>query len=189
MCPAQPSRLRLRVAQADASIARFDASNNGFFALVNAFRDASKLRDLSSIYTLLDVDGTYYIADKSGAITAYGDAVTGDPASAIERKREFRLPEPVTGFTCRSISKYRPACPILAVSASQLCVSTVLRVRSWLSCGVLDRDQKSGVNFGTVIDCLSGACQHRNRWHSCGAELNLRRENPSWYAPMLTAMP
>jgi hypothetical protein len=55
---------------ADTSIAAFDASNDGFFALWHAFQDASKLRDLSSVYTVLDSDNTYFIADKSGKITA-----------------------------------------------------------------------------------------------------------------------
>jgi len=86
-------------AEADASIAAFDESNEGIGALWHAFQDGSKLRDLSSVYTVLDVDGTYYIADKDGTITAYGDAVPGDPDSAIVEKASFRLPEPVTGLT------------------------------------------------------------------------------------------
>jgi hypothetical protein len=83
--------------RAEASIAAFDASNHGFLALVRAFREASKLRDLSGVYTLLDREGTYYIGDKRGAITAWGDVEPAAPEAPIERKREFSLPGPVTG--------------------------------------------------------------------------------------------
>ncbi len=86
-------------AEADASIAAFDASNQGVRAIWRAMREASKLRDLSSVYTVLDVDHTYYVADKSGAITAYADAEPGNPASAIAVKGVFQLPEPVTGLS------------------------------------------------------------------------------------------
>lgn len=48
---------------------------------------------------MLDIDNTYYIADKTGSITAYGDADPGDPASPIALKGTFQLPEPVTGLT------------------------------------------------------------------------------------------
>ncbi len=85
--------------EADESIAAFDESNHGFFAIWQAFRDASKLRDLSSVYTVLDADNTYYIADKSGVITAYGDADPNDPASAIVEKGRFELPASVSGLT------------------------------------------------------------------------------------------
>lgn len=85
--------------EADASIAKFDESNDGLFALWHAFRNATKLRDLSSIYTVLDSDNTYFIADKSGKITAFADADPKDPASAIVEKATFQIPEPVTGLT------------------------------------------------------------------------------------------
>ena len=94
-----PGARRWTEAEADASIARFDKSNEGLVAIWQAFQDASKLRDLSSVYTVLDVDNTYYIADKSGSITAYGDADPMDPASPIVEKGTFQLPEPVTGLT------------------------------------------------------------------------------------------
>jgi hypothetical protein len=94
-----PGARRWTEAEADASIARFDESNQGIGAIWRAFRDASKLRDLSSVYTVLDADNTYYIADKSGSITAYGDADPTDPASPIVEKGTFQLPVPVTGLT------------------------------------------------------------------------------------------
>lgn len=84
--------------QADEAIAYFDDNNDGFFAIVKAFREAQKLRDLSGVYTVLDRDNIYYIGSKDGVITAYGDAVPGDADSVIEKKREFKLPEPVTGL-------------------------------------------------------------------------------------------
>jgi hypothetical protein len=85
--------------QAEASIARLNESNHGVLSIFNAFREARKLRDLSSVYTLLDVDNVYYIGDKKGTITAYGDADPNDPRSPIELKRQFALPEEVTGLT------------------------------------------------------------------------------------------
>jgi hypothetical protein len=85
-------------AEAEASIAAFDRSHSGFFAILRAFREARKLRDLSGVYTLLDARNAYYIGDKHGVVTAYGDAVPDDPASPIEKLREFRLPPEVTGL-------------------------------------------------------------------------------------------
>lgn len=85
-------------AQADDAIAYFEENNDGFFAIVRAFREARKLRDLSGVYTVLDRDNIYYIGSKEGVISAYGDATPGDQASAIEKKREFELPDEVTGL-------------------------------------------------------------------------------------------
>jgi hypothetical protein len=85
-------------ADADESIEGFDASNEGLFAIWRAMQAASKLRDLSSVYTVLDVDNTYYIADKTGRISAYGDADPSDPASAIVQRGTFRMPDGVTGL-------------------------------------------------------------------------------------------
>jgi hypothetical protein len=93
-----PGAERYTESQAEASIAAFDERNRGFLAIVKAFREAQKLRDLSSVYTLLDVDDTYYIGDKNGTVKAYGDAQPNDPASPIEKKREFALPQAVTGL-------------------------------------------------------------------------------------------
>ena len=85
-------------AEADDAIAYFEQADVGVGSLWRAFQEASKLRDLSGVYTILDRDHTYYIADKDGVIRAYGDADPKDPTSAIEMKREFQLPEPVTGL-------------------------------------------------------------------------------------------
>ena len=86
-------------AEADTSIASFDESNQGAFAIWHAFREGMKLRDLSSVYTLLDRDNTYFIADRSGTITAYGDADPKDPESPIIVKGSTKLPEGVSGLT------------------------------------------------------------------------------------------
>ena len=84
---------------AEPAIDRFDESNEGLTSIYQAFKHASKLRDISSVYTVLDVDNTYYVGDKSGSITAYGDADPHDPASAIVKKASFQLPPEVTGLT------------------------------------------------------------------------------------------
>lgn len=85
-------------AEADASIAAFDAGTHGILAIWRAFREARKLRDLSGVYTLLDRDGIYYVGDAHGTITAWGDADPRDRGSAIEKKRELRLPPEATGL-------------------------------------------------------------------------------------------
>lgn len=84
--------------QADEAIAYFDNNNEGFLAIVRAYREAQKLRDLSGVYTVLDRDNIYYIGSKEGLISAYGDRVAGDQTSPIEKKREFKLPPEVTGL-------------------------------------------------------------------------------------------
>jgi len=93
-----PGAKRYTEAEALASIAAFDRSNSGFFAIARAFGEARKLRDLSGVYTLLDAENVYYIGDKGGVITAYGDSVPGDPDSPIEKRAEFRLPSEITGL-------------------------------------------------------------------------------------------
>ncbi len=84
--------------RADEIIAAFDEDNDGIDALVLAFREAQKLRSLSSIYTLLDANNDYFIADQRGFISAYGDAEPGNPDSAISVKRRFDFPPEVTGY-------------------------------------------------------------------------------------------
>ena len=78
---------------ADDSIADFDDNNTGLLAIVTAFTEAQKLRDLASVYTLVDNNNEYYIAYKAGYIEVYGDAVADDRTSAIELKRTFHYPE------------------------------------------------------------------------------------------------
>ncbi len=84
---------------AEPAIARFDESNEGITSIFQAFRQASKLRDISSVYTVVDIDNTYYVGNKTGLITAYTDADPNDPASDIIEKATFQLPPEVTGLT------------------------------------------------------------------------------------------
>ena len=83
--------------QSERAIAKFDNSNSGLIALYNAYREAQKLRNLSNLYTLLDRDNIYYVGNKSGLITAYGDQDPGDSRSAIVELRHFQLPPEATG--------------------------------------------------------------------------------------------
>lgn len=88
---------RYTAERADASIAGFDESNDGVFALYRAFKEAQKLRTLANLYTVLDRDHNYYIGSKTGLVTAYGDADPDDAHSAIVKLREFQLPSEATG--------------------------------------------------------------------------------------------
>jgi hypothetical protein len=92
-----PGAERYDSAQAEESIASFNDSNDGIFALYNAFSEAQKLRNLSNLYTILDTDHTYYVGSKSGSITAYGDEDPADSRSPIIKLREFQLPAEATG--------------------------------------------------------------------------------------------
>ncbi len=83
--------------RAEASINAFDKSNDGPFALIRAFSEMNKLRDLSNLYTLLTRDHTYFIANSQGYITAYTDADPDDSTSAIVEKSRFQLPAQITG--------------------------------------------------------------------------------------------
>jgi hypothetical protein len=92
-----PDVERYTAEQAEESIASFDESNDGIFAIVNAFQEAQKLRNLSNLYTLMDSDNTYYVGSKSGLITAYGDENPQDSRSPIVELRSFQLPAEATG--------------------------------------------------------------------------------------------
>ncbi len=94
-----PGARRWSEAEADDAIAAFDDSNEGLFALWRAFQEAQKLRDLSGVYTVLDRDNNYYIANRDGSVTAYTDADPNDPASEIRVRSRFELPSNVTGLT------------------------------------------------------------------------------------------
>jgi hypothetical protein len=83
--------------QSEQAIATFDDSNDGIVALYHAYQEAQKLRNLSNIYTLLDIDNVYYVGSKSGSITAYGDADPNDSRSPIVELRTFQLPAEATG--------------------------------------------------------------------------------------------
>jgi hypothetical protein len=84
-------------ARAEAVIAGFDRDNDGFFALLRAFRAARVLRDLSGVYTMVDRDHRFYVGERSGAILAYGDAAPGGADAPIELKGRYEFPDTVTG--------------------------------------------------------------------------------------------
>ncbi len=83
--------------QSERAIAEFDHSNSGITAIYNAYQQAQKLRNLSGLYTLMDIDNTYYVGTRSGLITAYGDQDPGDSRSPIVEMRTFQLPAEATG--------------------------------------------------------------------------------------------
>lgn len=80
------------------SIAILDADNS-LANLEHAAADAQALQDLSGIYIVVGANFQTYIAGKDGTVTAYGDAVKGDPASPIEVKGRFRMPPEAAGST------------------------------------------------------------------------------------------
>ena len=94
-----PGARKWTEAEADDAIASFDASNTGVLATWRALKESAKLRDLAGVYTVLDRDNTYFIANRDGNITAYGDADPTDPASDIVVKATFQLPSSTSGLT------------------------------------------------------------------------------------------
>jgi hypothetical protein len=92
-----PGTERYTQEQAEESIANFDDNNDGMFAIYGAFQEAQKLRNLSNLYTLMDSDNFYYVGNKSGLITAYGDKDPTDSSSPILELRTFQLPAEATG--------------------------------------------------------------------------------------------
>jgi hypothetical protein len=97
MSTASPGTEYYDETRADASIEKFDDSNSGIFAVVHAFREASKLRDLANLYTVLDRDHRYYIGSKKGLITVYADEDPSDSRSKIIKQGEFQFPKDITG--------------------------------------------------------------------------------------------
>jgi hypothetical protein len=93
-----PGKLRYTDAEAEASIAAFDEKHSGSSAIRRGLREMQKLRDLSGVYTLVDVDHVYYIGDHDGTVTAWGDETKGDPDSPIRQLRQFKLPKEASGL-------------------------------------------------------------------------------------------
>ena len=90
---------RWTVREADSAIDYFNESNHGIGSLWRAFQESSKLMEIAGVYTVLDVDNTYFIANKNGTISAYGDKDPMTPTSPIASRRSFSLPAGVTGYT------------------------------------------------------------------------------------------
>ena len=62
--------------------------------------EASKVwSDVSGVYAVVDKDNNFFVADKLGNITAYGDSVEGDINSEIEIKKKFGMPKEASGPT------------------------------------------------------------------------------------------
>jgi hypothetical protein len=53
-------------------------------------------KDLATVYTMADRDGRYLVGSTRG-ISAYRDAVAGDPASAIVKQQSWTIPDSVPG--------------------------------------------------------------------------------------------
>ncbi len=85
--------------EADEAIASFDASNEGLSAIWRSLQGSNKFQNVASVYTVLDRDGTYFVANRDGRLTAYGEADPSDPSSEIVERATFQLPESATGLT------------------------------------------------------------------------------------------
>ena len=83
---------------AEDFIAAFN-TDNGPRAIPKAGKAAAILKDLSGIYAVLDRDNRFYVADKDGSITVYGDAVEGDASSEIVIKGQFQMLSEAAGPT------------------------------------------------------------------------------------------
>jgi len=83
--------------EAEEHIARVNRDNDGICGVWNALRYAMTLGGLSGLYTLLDVDHTYFIGSRDGVISAYGEADPSDRASPIVGLREYQLPAEIEG--------------------------------------------------------------------------------------------
>jgi hypothetical protein len=83
-------------AWADDLIARLDA-DNGDGALRAAGEVMMPLTSLSGVYIAIGSNNWLYAAESDGSVTAYGDAIEGDPASPIVVKARIAAPEGVTG--------------------------------------------------------------------------------------------
>jgi hypothetical protein len=192
-----PDAKRWTEAEADASIARFDESNQGIFSIWAAMQEGSKLRDLSSVYTVLDRDNTYYIANKNGVITAYGDEDPKDPASAIVEKATFRLPEPVTGLTMGMNMTFDGWLVVPTEHGYVVAISRdfaqhrVIRMRH--SEGAEDKATRSTgygwIRNGVAIDTAGGlyiaSQEHMHKLVWKGEQLSTDPADGAWTAPYL----
>ncbi|CAH0991711.1 hypothetical protein SIN8267_01825 [Sinobacterium norvegicum] len=88
-----PEQKKWTIEEADESINHFNESNQGLFDIYRGYKDASKMRDLSAVYTLLDKDNNYYVGNKKGSIDVYRDSYPADRNSAITPAASFKLPD------------------------------------------------------------------------------------------------
>ncbi len=192
-----PGVRRYDEAEAEESLAKWAKGRSLFGAVVQAFFEARKLRDLSGVYTLLDRDGVYYIANKEGRINAYGDAVPGDPDSAIVKLRSTRLPAEISGLIVGMNMSYDGR---LVVATEHGFVVSLARdftgavsVRLPHSEGA-EQKATAPVGYGWIrngfaIDEAGGiylvSQQHVHKVVWTGAALSVRPEDGAWSAPYL----
>ena len=91
-----PGKDLLSEADADAHIADLDAAEGRDMADLGVQLAAEFLTGLSGVYYLLDADNTLFVGG-SDAIFAYRDVDPGDPASEIEQRDEWPVPDDVGG--------------------------------------------------------------------------------------------
>lgn len=183
--------------RADESIAGFDASNDGVFALMRTFQEMGKLRDLANLYTVLDKDHIYYVGSKTGAITAYGDADPRDSSSPIVKKAEFQLPAEVTGPVMGLNMTYDGWLIIATehgyVAAVKRDFSEVHTVRMRHSEGAQEKATgpagKGWVRNGFAIDDEGGiyiaSQEHMHKVVWTGDRLSIDEADGAWTAPYL----
>jgi DNA-binding transcriptional ArsR family regulator len=87
----RPQAARYTREWADEMIAALDADNSAA-ALPTATAVMTTLQDLSGVYVVIGANNWMYVAGSDGSITAYGDAVEGDPASPIAVMARFAPP-------------------------------------------------------------------------------------------------
>lgn len=71
--------------------------DNSLKSLKLAGEAAGVFQDVSGVYAVVDKDNRFYVADKGGNVTAYGDIDEGNPNSEIEIKGKFSMPDEVAG--------------------------------------------------------------------------------------------
>lgn len=190
-----PGVRRFDEAEAEKSLAKWARGSSLPGALVQAFFEARKLRDLSGVYTLLDRNGVYYIANKAGRINAYGDAVPGDPGSSIAKLRSTRLPAEVSGLIVGMNMTYDGRLVVatehgwVVSLARDFTSATSLRLP-----GAAGAEQKATapvgygwIRNGFAVDEAGGiylvSRRHLHKVVWTGAALSVRPEDGAWRAP------
>lgn len=74
-------------------------NDNGPKAIQKAAEASAILKDVSGVYTVVDKDNRFYVAEKDGSIVVYGDEIEGDPSSNIVVKGRYTMPSEVSGPT------------------------------------------------------------------------------------------
>ena len=71
--------------------------DNSVWSLWTAVEALKPLMSLSGIYAVVGRNNWFYLANKDGSVTAYGDSVEGELESKIEQKAKFQLPSEQAG--------------------------------------------------------------------------------------------